>query len=260
MDLVRDIHRVRDFTVIWNLTRQSLLISRNAQAAFNNRLNALNRGLIPSHPLDRLPKRQLDEDLHAVVTRVTTTRRWQPWRRGHCCVDNEWSSGWQCQTFTTTYLIEDGCGVHSVCTLALTNTPRLHAHTASPRPLAHTHDTNTKRDRNRFPAWMSRWARSWLWISAIPEETWPAMSRHRLMQPDRALARKRQRNETKFETISQLDSPPTSNHSFSGNTRTVGQSCSKPKTVEGGRRSVEVKRTPTFIYIYIYIYIYVYII
>ena len=26
-----------------------------------------------------------------------------------------------------------------------------HAHAASPRPLARTHDTNTKRNRNRFP-------------------------------------------------------------------------------------------------------------
>ena len=30
-----------------------------------------------------------------------------------------------------------------------------HAHTASPRPLARTHDTNTKRNRNRFPNWGS---------------------------------------------------------------------------------------------------------
>ena len=36
---------------------------------------------------------------------------------------------------------------------ALTNTPLSHAHTASPRPLARTHDTNTKRNRNRFPDW-----------------------------------------------------------------------------------------------------------
>ena len=27
------------------------------------------------------------------------------------------------------------------------------AHAASPRPLARTHDTNTKRNRNRFPGW-----------------------------------------------------------------------------------------------------------
>ncbi len=26
-----------------------------------------------------------------------------------------------------------------------------HAHAASPRPLARTHDTNTKRNRNQFP-------------------------------------------------------------------------------------------------------------
>ncbi len=26
-----------------------------------------------------------------------------------------------------------------------------HAHAASPRPLARTHDTNTKRNRNKFP-------------------------------------------------------------------------------------------------------------
>ena len=38
---------------------------------------------------------------------------------------------------------------------ALTNTPLSHAHTASPRPLARTHDTNTKRNRNRFPDWGS---------------------------------------------------------------------------------------------------------
>ena len=36
---------------------------------------------------------------------------------------------------------------------ALTNTPLSHAHTASPRPLARTHDTNTKRNRNRFPGY-----------------------------------------------------------------------------------------------------------
>ena len=30
-----------------------------------------------------------------------------------------------------------------------------HAHTASPRPLARTHDTNTKRNRNQFPDWGS---------------------------------------------------------------------------------------------------------
>ena len=28
-----------------------------------------------------------------------------------------------------------------------------HTHTASPRPLARTHDANTKRNRNRFPDW-----------------------------------------------------------------------------------------------------------
>ena len=28
------------------------------------------------------------------------------------------------------------------------------AHAASPRPLARTHDTNTKRNRNRFPGWV----------------------------------------------------------------------------------------------------------
>ena len=38
---------------------------------------------------------------------------------------------------------------------ALTNTPLSHAHTASPRPLARTHDTNTKRNRNQFPDWGS---------------------------------------------------------------------------------------------------------
>ena len=38
---------------------------------------------------------------------------------------------------------------------ALTNTALSHAHTASPRPLARTHDTNTKRNRNRFPDWGS---------------------------------------------------------------------------------------------------------
>ena len=38
---------------------------------------------------------------------------------------------------------------------ALTITPHSHAHTASPRPLARTHDTNTKRNRNRFPDWGS---------------------------------------------------------------------------------------------------------
>jgi hypothetical protein len=38
---------------------------------------------------------------------------------------------------------------------ALTNTPPSHAHTASPRPLARTHDTNTKRNRNQFPDWGS---------------------------------------------------------------------------------------------------------
>ena len=38
---------------------------------------------------------------------------------------------------------------------ALANTPLSHAHTASPRPLARTHDTNTKRNRNRFPDWGS---------------------------------------------------------------------------------------------------------
>ena len=37
----------------------------------------------------------------------------------------------------------------------MTNTPLSHAHTASPRPLARTHDTNTKRNRNRFPDWGS---------------------------------------------------------------------------------------------------------
>ena len=37
----------------------------------------------------------------------------------------------------------------------LRNTPLSHAHTASPRPLARTHDTNTKRNRNRFPDWGS---------------------------------------------------------------------------------------------------------
>ena len=38
---------------------------------------------------------------------------------------------------------------------ALRNTPLSHAHTASPHPLARTHDTNTKRNRNRFPDWGS---------------------------------------------------------------------------------------------------------
>ena len=38
---------------------------------------------------------------------------------------------------------------------ALTNTPLSHAHTASPRPIARTHDTNTKRNRNQFPDWGS---------------------------------------------------------------------------------------------------------
>ena len=38
---------------------------------------------------------------------------------------------------------------------ALTITPHSHAHTASPRPLARTHDTNTKRNRNQFPDWGS---------------------------------------------------------------------------------------------------------
>ena len=38
---------------------------------------------------------------------------------------------------------------------ALRITPPSHAHTASPRPLARTHDTNTKRNRNRFPNWRS---------------------------------------------------------------------------------------------------------
>ena len=38
---------------------------------------------------------------------------------------------------------------------ALGNTALSHAHTASPRPLARTHDTNTKRNRNRFPDWGS---------------------------------------------------------------------------------------------------------
>ena len=38
---------------------------------------------------------------------------------------------------------------------ALRNTPLSHAHTASPRPLARTHDTNTKRNRNQFPDWGS---------------------------------------------------------------------------------------------------------
>ena len=36
---------------------------------------------------------------------------------------------------------------------ALGNIAPSHAHTASPRPLARTHDTNTKRNRNRFPDW-----------------------------------------------------------------------------------------------------------
>ena len=38
---------------------------------------------------------------------------------------------------------------------ALTNTPLSHAHTASPRPLARAHDTNTKRNRNRLSDWGS---------------------------------------------------------------------------------------------------------
>ena len=38
---------------------------------------------------------------------------------------------------------------------ALRNTSLSHAHTASHRPLARTHDTNTKRIRNRFPDWRS---------------------------------------------------------------------------------------------------------
>ena len=38
---------------------------------------------------------------------------------------------------------------------ALGNIAPPHAHTASPRPLARTHDTNTKRNRNRFPDWGS---------------------------------------------------------------------------------------------------------
>ena len=37
---------------------------------------------------------------------------------------------------------------------ASTNTPLPHVHTASPRPLARTHDANTKRNRNRFPDWI----------------------------------------------------------------------------------------------------------
>ena len=37
----------------------------------------------------------------------------------------------------------------------LGNIAASHAHTASPRPLARTHDTNTKRNRNRFPDWGS---------------------------------------------------------------------------------------------------------
>ena len=38
---------------------------------------------------------------------------------------------------------------------ALGNIAPSHAHTASPRLLARTHDTNTKRNRNRFPDWGS---------------------------------------------------------------------------------------------------------
>ena len=38
---------------------------------------------------------------------------------------------------------------------ALGNIASSHAHTASPRPLARTHDTKTKRNRNRFPDWVS---------------------------------------------------------------------------------------------------------
>ena len=38
---------------------------------------------------------------------------------------------------------------------ALENTALSHARTASPRPLARTHNTNTKRNRNRFPDWGS---------------------------------------------------------------------------------------------------------
>ena len=101
-------------------------------------------------------------------------------------------------------------------------------------------------------------ARSWLWISAIPEATWPAMSRHRLMQPDRALARSHaSANETKRHSRQSPNwtHPPTSDHS-----EEIQELWDNhvPKTVEGGRRSAEVKRTPTLIYIYIYVYIYIY--
>ena len=48
------------------------------------------------------------------------------------------------------------CLEHNISQLrapALTNNALSHAHAASPLPPARTHDTNTKRNRNRIPDW-----------------------------------------------------------------------------------------------------------